>query len=171
MILTVTELRQHVASGLPDDALKRLLEAAENDITAKFGTAGSVTEYADGGHELLVLARPVGTVTTVQELADTSDPLTLSTNDYRIEGFMLRRLETGTNPRSAWFGRVKVIHTPPDTEVDRVRLQVALVKLDLAYSGYASEATQDESRTPMPDYQLARRRLLETYSSDSLMVR
>lgn len=171
MILTVTELRQHVASGLPDDALMRLLEAAENDITAKFGAAGAVTEYLDGGFETLVLGRRVGTITSVKEWFDTAAPTTLSTDDYRIDGYMLHRLDTGTNPRSTWAGQVQVIHTPPDTEVDRVRLQVQLVKLDLAYSGYTAEATQDESRSPMPDYNLARRRVLNTYTSDVLLVK
>lgn len=170
MILTVTQLRQHVASGLADDALMRLLEAAENDITAKYGAAGAVTEYHDGGFEALVLGRRVGTITSVKETFDT-DALTLSTNDYRIDGYMLWRLATGDNPGYAWSGQVQVVHTPPDTEVDRVRLQVALVKLDLAYSGYVAESTQDESRSPMPDYQLARRRLLNTYTSDALLVK
>jgi len=171
VILTVTQLRQHVTSGLSDDALQRLAEAAEKDITAKFGAAGEVTEYLDGGYQQLVLRRRVGTITSVTESSDTDDPLVLADDDYRVEGYLLRRLDTGTNPGTTWQGEVKVVHTPPDTEVDRVRLQVALVKLDLAYSGYAAEATQDESRTPMPDYQLARRRLLQTYSSDALLVR
>jgi len=171
VILTVTELRQHVASGLPDDALMRLLEAAENDITAKYGSAGAVTEYLDGGFEKLVLGRRVGIITSVKEYADTDSPTTLATDDYRIDGYMLWRLDTGTNPGTAWAGQVQVIHTPPDTEVDRVRLQVALVKLDLSYSGYTAEATQDESRSPMPDYQLARRRVLNTYTSDALLVK
>ena len=170
MILTVTQLREHISSGLTDDALQRLLEAAENDITAKFGAAGSVTEYPVYGFDLLVLSRRVGTVSSVKEYFD-SDPLTLSTDDYRVDGFMLKRLDTGTNPRTYWAGEVQVIHTPADTEVDRVRLQLALVKLDLAYSGYTAEATQDESRSPMPDYQLARRRLLGSYTSETVLVR
>jgi len=170
MILTVTQLRQHVTSGLNDDALQRLLEDAERDITARFGAAGEVTEYLDGGWRELVLRRRAGTITTVTEASEGDDALILEDDDYRVHGYLLRRLDTGTNPRSTWQGEVKVVHTPPDTEVDRVRLQVALVKLDLAYSGFVAEATQDESRSPMPDYQLARRRLLQTYSSDALLV-
>lgn len=169
MILTVNELRQHIASGLGDDALQRLLEAAEIDITAKFGAVGSLTEYSNGGYELLVLGRRPGSVSSVVELADTTSSLTLAADDYRVEGFLLRRLDTGTNPRDCWHGRVKVVHTPADTEVDRVRVQLALVKLDLALSGYSSEATQNESRSP-DDYQSARDRVLETYTSDAVLV-
>ena len=70
MLLTVTQLRQHVTSGLGDDALQRLLEVAENDITAAAGDEGAQTEYQRGGFEALVLDHPMGTATSVTERAE-----------------------------------------------------------------------------------------------------
>lgn len=170
MILTVDQLRQHITSGLGDDVLQRMLTDAEVDIISALGEAGAVTEYIEGGHELLVLQRQAGTITTVTEYADTDSESELADDDYRVEGFMLRRLNTGTNPSYTWLGRVKVEHTPTDDHATRIRLQVALVKLDLAFSGYAAEATQDESRSPIGDYQLARTRILRSATREAVMV-
>jgi hypothetical protein len=106
----------------------------------------------------------------VQEYADTDSPDTLAADDYRADAYCLFRLDTGTNPGTYWKGQVKVVHTPPTDVRDRIRLQIALVKLDLSYSAYTSEATQDEQRSPMPDYSRERKRILASVTSDAVLL-
>jgi hypothetical protein len=131
MLLTVDELRTYITTGLSDDAVLGLLDAAEHDL----GSIDAVTERKDGGYAALVLDRRVGTITTVKEDIDTAAPLTLSSNDYRVDGYILHRLDTGTNPRWTWNGEVEVIHTPADDLAERKRAQVALIRLDLSIQG------------------------------------
>jgi hypothetical protein len=135
MILTVTELRGHVTSGLADGDLQRLLDAAEDDITRVAGPLDSATEYRPGGHDSIVLDQRPSAVASVKEMFDTPAVLTLASNDYRVEGYILWRLWTGTNPRYWWWGRVQVIHTPVQNLAERQRAQIALVKLDLSVAG------------------------------------
>jgi len=144
MILTVAQAREHVTTALSDDAVLSMLTAAEADITAAAGVMGAQTEYVRGGFESLVLDHLMGTATSVTELSDTDSALVLATDDYRIDGYILHRLTTGTNPRAYWLGLVKVIHTPPEAEAERVRAQVALLRLELAIaSGVSSESIGD----------------------------
>jgi len=130
MLLTVDEFREFVTSGLSDDALLALLTAAEADITSVAGPVESQTEWVQGGYPRLVLDRPVGTITSVSELADEAMPIELSDDDYRIDGYILHRLTTGTNPRSTWRGLVRVEHVPEGRLDERIRAQIALVQLD-----------------------------------------
>ena len=144
MLATVDEMRAYVSTSLTDDALLSLLIATEADITAAAGAMAAQTEYVSGGFESLVLSHPAGTMTSVTELSDTPGSLLLAANDYRVDGFILHRLITGTNPRPFWLGLVKVVHTPPEAEAERVRAQVALVRLELAVaSGITSERIGD----------------------------
>jgi hypothetical protein len=131
MILTVDELRSYIATSLSDDAVLGLLDAAEHDL----GSMEAVTERKVGGYAALVLDRRVGTITTVKEDIETSSPLTLAANDYRVDGYLRHRLDTGTNPGTTWSGEVEVIHTPVDDLAERKRAQVALVRLDLTIQG------------------------------------
>ena len=144
MLLTIDEARAYVATSLTDAALLQLLIATESDITAAAGVMGAQTEYQRGGYESLVLDRPVGTITSVTERSDTASALVIATNDYRIDGYILHRLSTGTNPRTYWLGLVKIIHTPPEAEAERIRAQIALLRLELAVaSGVTSERIGD----------------------------
>ncbi len=146
-LLTVTELREAITTSLTDDRVEELLDATEEDIIAAAGTTTVQTEHADGGHAALVLVRPInGSITSVTEKADTTGELVLSADDYRIDGYILHRLNTGTNPRWTWNGLVKVLHVPAARDAERKRAQVALVSLDLAAaSGKTSERIGDYS--------------------------
>lgn len=147
MLLTVDELRVHIASSLSDDALRDLLDAAEADITAAAeALASAITERHSGGYATLVLDHPTGTIASVTESSDTTTPVILATDDYRVDGYILTRLTTGTHPASWWTGLVTVVHTPPDDEARRRRAQVALVRLDLSMAaGVTSERIGDYS--------------------------
>ncbi len=136
MLLTVTELRGHISSGLGDAELQRLLDAAEDDITRVAGPLDAATEYHPGGYGSIVLDQRPSTVTSVKEMFDLPSVMTLSANDYRVEGYILRRLWTGTNPRYYWWpGVVQTIFVPVQNVAERQRAQIALVKLDLAVAG------------------------------------
>jgi hypothetical protein len=144
MLLTIDELRAYVTSALSDDALQALLDAAERDI-GSFDQV--VTERHEGGLPALVLSRLPGTFASVKEDADEAVPLTLGTTDYRVDGYILYRLDTGSNPSTYWIGEVEVKYTPTsDDEPERKRAQLALVRLDLAIaSGVTSESIGDYS--------------------------
>ena len=131
MLLTVTELRTFITTSLSDAAVALALDAAEADL----GSMEAVTERKGGGFAALVLDRRVGTISTVKEDIEETSPLTLASDDYRVDGYILHRLDTGTNPRTTWDGEVEVIHTPADDLAERKRAQVALLRLDISGPG------------------------------------
>lgn len=129
-ILTVGEFREHVESTLGNDAIQRLLDAAEAAIVAFAGAPGSAIEVIDGGYRRIVLSRPASAITTVVERYGSTDT-TLAADDYRLRGggYVLERILYGTNPRSTWRQLVTVTYTPVDDADLRVAVQLALVRL------------------------------------------
>ena len=165
MILTVDQARVSISTGLTDDALLSMLMAAEADIVAVAGAAGALTEYHYGTTKL-VLDHAADTFTSVTEQADAASPRVLATDDYRVEGYVLHRLTTGTNPRTSWDGLVKTIYTAGTLAAERERAQIALVRLDLeSASGISAERIGDYSvsygaNTRGPTYQEQRAAVL-----------
>ena len=145
MLLTVDELREFITTGLSDDALQLLLDSAEADITAAAGDPVEQTEYVQGGSAALVLSRPMPSpdydLISVTEQSDTTSPVLLADDDYRIDGYILHRLSTGTTPRWTWDGLVEVVFVPPDRDAQRKRAQVALIQLD---PSVASDITSEK---------------------------
>lgn len=137
-LLTVAELRKHLTDhptgADQDDALRRLLEAAEAAIGQVAGPLGTVTEYSGGGAYYLSLHRPAAAITSIRE-DFYGTPLVLAANDYQISpnGYVLSRLSTGTNSRSTWYGPVQVIYTARDDTAVRETVQVLLVQQFLNY--------------------------------------
>lgn len=143
-LLSVADIRGAIDTSLSDARLQDLLDATEQDILAAAGAVAEQTEYAYGGYSALVLTRPIGTVTSVTEESKTLSELELAADDYWVDGYILRRLDTGTNPRRTWNGLVEVVHAPASDTAERKRAQVALVRLDLAAAaGVASERIGD----------------------------
>lgn len=151
-MITVEQLLEHVTTDLGEDALGRLLDAAYEAIEKAAGP-GSDSDYASNVSELITpgpgdlvrLSKPATAVVTVTE--GTTD---LAADDYelRASGQLLRRLSTGTNPRSRWCGRVDVTYTPVSDVNDRDRVAIALVKLDIDHQpGVQSETLGDHSIT------------------------
>lgn len=171
-LLTVAELREHgIGDGPPEGMLTRLLSAAEGAIEGLYGSAGGErTDVRYGAGDLLRLSRPAQSVATVSETVGTTTT-TLAPNDFELtpRGRLLRRLNTGTNPRSAWGERIVLTYTPIDDTADRIRVAVALVKLDLAYNGYQSEGAPEFQRTRLP-YDDTRAELLESLASQTVTV-
>lgn len=135
-IMTLERMREFVETNLSDDALRSLMAAAEDDITARLGpTTGVVERHAPGSSSLIYPARRVETVASITETLGLV-VVTLATNDYAVwpGGYIIERLVTGTNRRGYWTGYVTLTYTPVGDIDIRARVQVALVKLDLTHN-------------------------------------
>lgn len=132
MLLTATDLREHITTALGDDALQRLADAAWEQITEVVGSEGALTEVYDGSGTYLFLTRPVSAFTSITETVGSTATI-LATDDYRlgVDGLSVRRLATGTNPQSYWQGDVSVVYEPDNDEAQRQVVQIALVRLYL----------------------------------------
>jgi hypothetical protein len=162
--LTVTELRDYVATALSDASLQSFLDEAYLAIEDTLGPSGPLAERLHGAGELLMLSRRATSITSVLQYQPwPSAALTLASNDYELStsGRVLRRLGTGTNPGWHW-GTVLVTYQPPDDTSRRTKAAVELVKLDLAYSGYTGESTQSESRS-FDDLAAQRQAIMATF--------
>lgn len=173
MTLTVGDLRGYITSGLTDPALQKLLDAAYEAIGHQSGAAGAVTEFAVGGYSTLILDRQASAITSVTERIGGVD-VVLAANDYRHSGYVLTRLDTGTNPRSTWADTTTVYDPVVDAaEWDRVA--VALVELDLNYSpGVTSERIGDWEETKADNsamnYAIERETILASLGSGPVMT-
>lgn len=137
-ILSADEAREHIETSLEDDALERLLAAAEAAIVERAGpnpTDDTETATAEERHsprgDLLMLSRVPGVIVSVTEGTTELDP-----EDYaqRPGSGILRRVGR------SWWGPVTVAYIPEGDLAERIRVQLALVRLDLsATPGVTSE--------------------------------
>lgn len=145
MTLTVDALRGHIETGLGDDELGLLLDAAYEAIDLTVGPADSVSELLSAGSgDLLMLSRAAASITSVTEC-----DVELEADDYALVGDqVLRRVATGPNPRRAWTGRVEIAYVPVDDANERDRVAIGLVNLDLNYDpGLTAERLGDHTIT------------------------
>lgn len=128
-LLSVAELKEHISTSLGDEALQRLLDAAEEQIVAAVGDSGETTELLRASGPLLALSRVAESISDVVE-----DDVTLAADDYELQpgSRLVRRLSDGTNARRRWHGWVDITYLPLDDSSRREMAQVALVKLDIA---------------------------------------
>jgi hypothetical protein len=137
-ILTAAEAREHIETSLEDDALERLLDAAEAAIIDRAGpnpTEDTDTATAEERHsprgDLLMLSRVPGVIVSVTEGTTEVDPEKYA---QRPGSAVLRRIGR------SWCGPVTVAYIPEGDLAERIRVQIALVKLDLASTpGITSE--------------------------------
>lgn len=168
-LLTVVQVRQNVESGLHDDALQRVMDAAEQDIDQKFGALATQVDDMPGGLKSFWTTRPIGTITSVIETIGTTDT-TLDTNDYiKRHTTQLDRLNTGTNARFLWGSRVKVTYVPVSDESRRIDVYLRLIKLDLEYSGLDSSKDGDFSSKTL-NYSSERERILSALERKGMFV-
>ena len=132
-ILSVAEMKEHLPGtvSVSDDALGRLLNAAESSITEAAGPIDTVTDYRRPSGPLLGLSRKAQGIVSVTENGVELDP-----DDYELRpsGEVLMRLSTGPHPAVRWRGHVVIELAPADDMAERIRVQVGLVKLDLDYT-------------------------------------
>src|SRR5687768_12266599 len=137
-LLTVDDMREHVTTSLGDDALERIINDNEAAIEALAGPLGaSVTEvHWTNGYESIIFLKRRPQITDspatplIIEGYGYTDPVTLDTDDYYLDGYTLRRKDFGTNP-GIWFtSPVAVTYTPVDDTDTRIGVLIALTKLE-----------------------------------------
>ena len=142
-------------STYPQALIQGYLDSAEEEILAILG--GFVTDSSGepeaieelittrGNGDILMLSRRASYIVSIVE-GDT----TLTSDDYQVmsSGQTLRRLDDGSNPASAWNGRVRVKYEPLSDAGIRERVQLALVELEVNSSpGSRSERIGEWSET------------------------
>lgn len=141
-ILTIAQLREHIETSLGDDALQRLLNAAEEAIVARAGAPGARAILTGGGYRFISLPRPASAISSITETRyDTTTTLAVDDYDLLPDGYLIERLTTGTNPRSTWYGTVEVTFTPVADTATREMVQVDLCKLDIAANPHMRSLT------------------------------
>jgi hypothetical protein len=150
-IITIDELRQHLLTPLTDQALGRLIAAAQDDIEQSFGTLEDREYILDG--DAAVIHVPIGRiyisrvtipddvdeVKSVQEIMSDGSFLDLvEGTDYFVSPD--RRALTRRMPY-VWSYQVKVIITPRQNLAQRVAALIELVTLAEGYSAYTQADT------------------------------
>lgn len=146
MAVTTDDLRDRTETDLPEETLQRILDAAEKSVERSAGSATSEAEthLAAGASFLALSRRHTAIVSIVERRRHSSDPVTLSANDYRDVGdYRLMRLNTGDNAASFWGAEAVVTYVPEvDADVrDRVTLDLAM--LDIEFRAYEREKAGD----------------------------
>jgi hypothetical protein len=133
-ILTVDEFREHVSTSLEDDAVQRLLDAAEAEIVRYAGAPGSASEVYTGQGRFITLASPAASIASVTEYRS-GTTTTLAADDYFLypSGLVLERITGGTHPWHCWRGRAVVTYVPADDADIRIGVQLDLVNLALNF--------------------------------------
>ncbi len=154
-ILTVDEVREHVETDLGDDALERLVDAADQEIIDRLGALATHTDVLPGqGLPALPLTRKASAITSAVERINDVD-YTLGSNDYTLaaDGYTLRRAQGSTYPNVAWSGAVTVVYVPYGGATGelaaREKLLVDLVRLDAVYDATGQNQIGDVSRTAL----------------------
>jgi hypothetical protein len=170
-LLSVSDLKGHIPvlqQGVTDTALGQLLDDAEQAITVYRGgpPGAALTELRRGGLRIVWSTRPIDLTAdvTITEL-DGSSGVVLAADDWwlRANLMSLLRRPYGSHPRDTWGEYVELTYTPVDDTVERKRVQLDLCKLELAYNGYGSVATQSEQRSSL-DYDSKRRAILASFA-------
>ena len=110
----------------------------------------------------LFTRRAIASITSVTEIVG-ADETVLAANDYalRYSDRAIERLTAGTNGRTCWADRVRVVYAPSADLSRRKRVLIDLVKLAVEYNAVRQESTGSHSRT-MVDYQQEREAILST---------
>ena len=166
-LLTTKEIREQVQTDLSDAALKKIYDAELKRIEVKVGkNTGVVETKFAGGLVDTFTQRPIGTINSIKARKfQTSDQVTLSSDDYRTFGLRgLRRLTGGTNGASFWGQEVEVNYDPID-DIDRRNLAlVELVRIAVEERALASEKDGDYQAT-YKDPKRARRETLDSLNT------
>lgn len=174
-LLSATEIREHLETDLPDTALVRLIEDADQEIIDRLGALATETRVLDGGDALLHLDRRASSITSATERIYETD-YALAANDYELlsDGFRIQRKQGTNYPGLTWRGRVTVVYVPyggaTGEQAARRRLLVDLVKLAEAYNARKSLSIGDASMSSV-DYEKERTALFAPLMSRNRRMR
>ena len=154
-ILTVDEIREHVETDLPDTAMSRLLDNADQEIIDRLGALATHTEVVHGnGLYVLSLARRAASITSVAEKIEDTDYV-LATSDYELlgDGYTLRRVQGTGYPALYWRGIITIVYVPiggvAGELAARKKLLTDLIRLDTTYSAMQSSDIGDVRHTSL----------------------
>ncbi len=148
-LLTVEQIREHIKTTLPDDAVQRLLDANEVEIVERYVTSTTAATYVFYPYNvnLIALPRMAAAVTSVLEDRDGTET-TLPIANYRLTqgGRTLERRSTATDMWTSWGDRVVVAFTMADEIAKRRRVLVRITQYDIENRpGVGSQSTADQS--------------------------
>ena len=173
-LITVGQLREHVETDLSDEALERLIDSADAEIIRAYGPHDgerTVTLYPvlRQSPYLLTLPSPAANVSLITEGTDD----TVSA-DYTVEynGRVLLK------SKSRWLPPVDVTYTPVADNPRRIMALIDLVKLEVQYSGLASErvgsyqsnSALSDGNTMLVERNRILSRLRQNYAGAGLLV-
>lgn len=167
-LMTVDEMREHVETALSDDALQRLMDAAEDDINDHAGlltmedydTAAERTEWVTNQfrNRMIRVKMPVESIVSITSVysgnpTDTEDPL-VDDEDYWFDGVNIHR------KGYFWGDRVEVVYIPKNTLSQRRACLILLVRLAINSEpgiGFEGAATWQSTSQ---DYEQSKQRIL-----------
>jgi hypothetical protein len=163
-LVTVSEVRASVATGVSDPQLQAIIDREEAIIVERCGahyvdTSMRNTETLRGGYTLLHVAQKI---TSVYRVTEDSVVLSQSNGDFRVwerEG-ALERLPVG----STWGEVISVLYVPYNDNERRKSVLIELVRLALERTAMASESVAGEYSYHAPDWERERSRLLRSLS-------
>lgn len=166
MSVSVSDLHDHYETDLPTATLQRILDAADEEVVRSAGNASSQTEtLLAQGSKFLALRRRVSSIDSITERRrSSSDPVTLSSNDYRLVGATrVLRLTDGDNGAICWGDQVEIVYTPDVDATLRDRVTLDLCKLAIEFRAFDREKTPDWE-AEQKDYEARRAALLRQIS-------
>lgn len=162
--MDVETLREHVGPGPSDDVLERLLNAALQTITARYGEpAEEISEHLHPVGSLVYLSHRTAAVTAVRE-----GTVLLDYSEYELAGGgkRLRRLDEDAE-HTDWRESIEVTYVPDADDAERDRVAIALVNLDLNYQPGMTGSTvgpwlEQYANNSAQNYKLEREIILNT---------
>jgi hypothetical protein len=159
-IAAVDDVRSVVDTDRSDAQLQSLLDRVEAQIEAELGTLQteggslSVTETHYPKAADVFLKQPVQAITSVTE-----DDTLLDADDYRLHAAQgrLERLPVGAH----WTDDVVVVYEPADRTALVKEVEIGLVRLELAHTGFKSESVAGEYSYQAEDYEVERKKLMK----------
>jgi hypothetical protein len=154
----LAQVREHVETGLTDDALGRLIADATEEVEGRWGTDVERTVVLECySHRLLRLFRPALSIASITEQRSpySTGVLLVLDTDYSMRpgGRLVERMVT------TWGERVTVVYTPIPEISLRDRMVIDLVQLAVQYSALSKEVIGDYT-SEQGNYTEARERIL-----------
>ena len=141
-LLTVSELKEHVTTGLSDEALERLIDSQDAYIRRMVGEHDPATtlvyEVEMTDYRRLWLPRPAVSIAMVEDryLFRDSEWNVRDSTDYYLSD-QGRSVNLGC--RAPFRERVRVTFTPVSENVERTQALINLVRLETQDTGLDSE--------------------------------